>query len=128
MAHGGELSNPRERGVHHQREGKPAGESNMGTMVRRADTEMAKRQAIDKKKDQRGASSNWRPLDGLAEGGGAGEDGEPMDADGDHDGDMEAVDNELMDMACGELMEALESKNKKEVLESLKAIILSCKG
>jgi hypothetical protein len=69
MAEGGELSNPRERGVHHQREGKPSGESNMGTMVRRGDIEMAKRQAIDKKKDQRNASTGMSPLEGLAEGG-----------------------------------------------------------
>jgi len=60
-------------------------------------------------------------LKGLAEGGVAGEDGEPMD-------DMAGVDDELMDMACGELLDAIESKNKKEILESLKAIILSCKG
>lgn len=38
------------------------------------------------------------------------------------------VDHELLDACCDELMSALESKNKKEILESLKAIILSVKG
>lgn len=121
--HGGELSNPRERGVHHQREGKPAGESNMGTMVRRGDAEMAKRQAIDKKKDQRNISGPWRPLEGLAHGGEVEDQG--MD---DHDdmGDMSGVDDELMDMAAGELLDAIHSKDKKQILESIKAIVLSC--
>lgn len=41
--------------------------------------------------------------------------------------DEEGSDNDLMDMACEELLSAIESKNKKEILESLKAIILSCK-
>jgi hypothetical protein len=58
-------------------------------------------------------------LKGLAKGGVAGEDGEPME-------DMDAsMDHELMDACCGELLNAIESKNKKEILESLKAIILS---
>jgi len=48
-------------------------------------------------------------LEGLAEGGEVGEDG----------------DHELMDQCCGEFIKAIESKNKKEILESLKAIILS---
>lgn len=37
------------------------------------------------------------------------------------------TDNELMDMCADEFMKALETKNKKEMLESLKALILSCK-
>jgi len=53
---------------------------------------------------------------------------EKMDSDGDYDGDMEGADNELMDQCCDELLSAIESKNKKEMLDSLKAIILSCKG
>lgn len=56
-------------------------------------------------------------LKGLAEGGEV--DSKDMNED---------VDNELMDMACGEFLEALHSKNKKEILDSLKAIILSVKG
>lgn len=45
------------------------------------------------------------------------------------DKDMgEETDNELMDMCADEFMKAIESKNKKEMLDSLKAIILSCKG
>lgn len=36
------------------------------------------------------------------------------------------VDDELMDMAAGELLEAFEKKNKKQILESIKAIVLSC--
>lgn len=36
------------------------------------------------------------------------------------------MDNELMDMCCGELCEALEKKDKKAILESLKAICMSC--
>ncbi len=54
----------------------------------------------------------------MAEGG-------EMDAAGEMDEDM---DNEMLDMCCDELLQALESKNKKEILESLKAIILSVKG
>lgn len=57
----------------------------------------------------------------YAEGGEA----QPMEQDM---GDDESMDNELMDGACEELMKAIESKNKKEMLESLKAIILSCRG
>ncbi len=53
------------------------------------------------------------------------EKGGDVDADGDMDADM---DNEMLDMCCDELLQALESKNKKEILESLKAIILSVKG
>lgn len=36
------------------------------------------------------------------------------------------VDDELMDMCAGELCDALEKKDKKAILESLKAICLSC--
>lgn len=66
--------------------------------------------------------NSFRKATGHAEGG-------EVDADGDYDGDKESgEDNELMDMACDELMSALEKKDKKEILESLKAIILSVKG
>ncbi len=43
-------------------------------------------------------------------------------------GEIEDMDNEMMDMCCDELLKAIESKDKKEILESLKAIILSVKG
>ena len=46
--------------------------------------------------------------------------GGDVDSDGDYH-------NELMDQCCDELLSAIESKNKKEMLDSLKAIILSCK-
>lgn len=45
----------------------------------------------------------------------------------DEGGDVSA-DDEMLDMCCDELMNAFEKKDKKEILESLKAIILSVKG
>lgn len=36
-------------------------------------------------------------------------------------------DSEMMDAVAGELMNALESKNKKEILDAIRAIVLSCK-
>lgn len=61
-------------------------------------------------------------LEGLSDGG-------EVDADGDYDGDQDSdMDTGLMDQCCEELLQAIESKNKKEILESLKAIILSVKG
>lgn len=41
--------------------------------------------------------------------------------------DMSGIDDELMDMAAGECMEAFEKKDKKGLLDALKAIILSCR-
>lgn len=117
MAHGGKLSNPSERGVHHQREDKPDGESNMGTMVRRGDTEMAKRQAIDKKKDQRNSSTGMRPLQGLAKGGEVEEQEMP-----DHDD----IDSELNDMVADEFFEAVEKKDKKGLLDAVRALVMQC--
>jgi hypothetical protein len=57
-------------------------------------------------------------LQGLAEGG-AVEDAPDMDM---------SDDDQVMDQCCDELLEAIHSKNKKEILESLKAIIMSVKG
>lgn len=61
-------------------------------------------------------------LQGLAKGGEV----EPMHESG-HDEDMSGIDDELMDMAAGECMEAFEKKDKKGLLDALKAIILSCR-
>lgn len=42
--------------------------------------------------------------------------------------DHSEMDNELQEACCDELMDALESKDKKGVLDAMKALILSCKG
>lgn len=66
-------------------------------------------------------------IQGLADGGEV-EELEPMkDMDGDHDGDM-GSDDEIMDACADELMDALEKKDKRGILEAIKAIALSCKG
>lgn len=46
----------------------------------------------------------------------------------DEGGEVEKMDNELMDQCCEELLSGIEKKDKKEILESLKALILSCRG
>lgn len=56
---------------------------------------------------------------------------EPMeiDLDGDHD-EMpmdSSVDDELMEMAADELVQALEKKDKKGIVEAIKALVMSCK-
>ncbi len=45
----------------------------------------------------------------------------------DEGGEVEGpdMDDELSEMAAGELLEALEKKDKKEILESIRAIVLS---
>lgn len=55
----------------------------------------------------------------MAHGGMAGEDGEDMDSD---------IDNELNEMVAQELMDAFERKDKKGVLESIKALVMNCGG
>jgi hypothetical protein len=58
---------------------------------------------------------------GYAEEGGAGmEDGGEADA-----GD---VDSELDEMCAEELLQAIESKDKKQIVEAIKALIMSCKS
>ena len=55
------------------------------------------------------------------------EEGGEVDEDmGDDLGDD--TDDELQQMCCDELMQAFEQKDKKGVLEALRALILSCKG
>lgn len=54
---------------------------------------------------------------GMAEG------GEVEDMDHDMDADM----NELAEISCGELCDAIHRKDSKGILEAIKAIILSCK-
>lgn len=46
----------------------------------------------------------------------------------DHLAEGGEVDDELMEACADEFLKAVESKNKKEMLEALKAIIESCKG
>lgn len=41
------------------------------------------------------------------------------------DTDEATIDNELMDMASGELMQAIQSKDKKGILEAIRAIVLN---
>lgn len=45
---------------------------------------------------------------------------EPMDESG--------IDDELNDMAAQELMDAFTAKDKKGVLEAIRALVLNCKG
>ena len=59
----------------------------------------------------------------LADGG----DVEPMDADGDRDGDTEG-DEMLLEGCAEELMEALQKKDKRAVVEALRALVMNCKG
>ena len=40
----------------------------------------------------------------------------------------EGSDDELLDQCAGELIDALERKDKKEILESIKAIVMNCRG
>ncbi len=58
-------------------------------------------------------------IHGLAEGG---EVDEALDVDMDQD-----LDNELMEMAAEELVSALEKKDKKGIVEAIKALVMSCK-
>lgn len=43
-------------------------------------------------------------------------------------GEIESANEEMLEQCAGELIEAFESKNKKEILDSIKAIVLSLKG
>ncbi len=117
-AKGGMVKHPndsKQEGVHKAINTMHPGQSSMGSAVRNGDSETAKMRAYDKIKEARNVAEgpSKKPLEGLADG------GEVEDMDG--------GDDELMDMCAEELMNAIESKNKKEMLESLKAIILSCK-
>lgn len=58
----------------------------------------------------------------MAEGGEAESMDMPMEKDM-----GEETDNELMDMCCEELQQAFEKKDKKQMLDALKAIWLSTK-
>ena len=61
-------------------------------------------------------------LQGLAHGGEVEEMEEHHEG---HDMDMD-VDNELLDICAGELCDALERKDKKGILDAIRAIVLSC--
>lgn len=50
---------------------------------------------------------------------------QPSDMPMDQDQDGEELNSELMTMAAQELMQALETKDKKGVLEAIRAIVLS---
>lgn len=47
-----------------------------------------------------------------------------------HGGEVDSMDtagdDELLDACCGELSEALKTKDKKGILDALKAICMSC--
>jgi len=52
----------------------------------------------------------------------------PKMAEGGEVNEMEdGEEHEMMDMLADELMQAIERKDKKEILESIKAIVLSCR-
>lgn len=132
MAHGGSVyDEDHEKGVHprsYSRQG--GGVSESGNALR--DTAgMKKGGPFDKrpmvKAEHHKVLGEMRSLPkpnlkGLAKGGMA-EEGQDMDMD--QDGDM---DNELHEALAHELMEAFEKKDKKGVLESIKALVMSCGG
>lgn len=53
------------------------------------------------------------------------EGGEVMDSDGDMDGDMGEDDSAMMDSCASELLDGFEKKDKAQILEAIKAIVLS---
>lgn len=73
--------------------------------------------AMDEKRAAR------RKAEGFADGGEV----DGGEVDGPEAGDEADIDAELMDMCAGELLEALEKKDKKGVLESIRAIVLNSK-
>lgn len=107
-------------GVNNQSGSSPIGVSTMGAAVRRGDREGAKMVAFDKVKEGRNVAGgrSHKPLQGLADGGEV-----EIKMDDDHD-----MDNELHESLAHELMEAFEKKDKKGVLESIKALVMSCGG
>lgn len=130
-----------EKGVHNESHypGAKQGTSVAGNALRRGRTALAQFGHEDKLAELKALPKP--KLQGLAKGGKvyevgpmkdtrqpskeamtAYDEGGDVDADGDYDGDM---DNEILDQCCDELLSAFEKKDKKEILESLKAIILS---
>lgn len=71
---------------------------------------------IDTQKPEK--KSTWGQFDNYADGGEVSVDINPMDD--------ESMDSELNETMGHELMEALSSKDKKRVIESVEAIVLSC--
>lgn len=110
----------RQEGVNRSRSVYTPGESGMGYSVRGGFTEDAKKMAHQTIKESRNVAGgpSKKPLEGLADGGEV-----EMKMDDDHD-----MDNELHESLAHELMEAFEKKDKKGVLESIKALVMSCGG
>lgn len=50
-----------------------------------------------------------------------------LDVDMDHDDGMD-MDEELNDMVAEELLHAIETKDKKGILESIRALVMNCGG
>lgn len=109
------------KGVHRETGG---GESYAGSVAKRGHTERAKELHRDKLAESR--SLPKPKLKGLAHGG-MPEEAPDLDVSLD-DHDMDDIDNELNDMAAQELMDALEKKDKKAVLESIRALVMYCGG
>lgn len=130
MAHGGKVDH--EKGVH-----KPwadneryQGESRAGIHAALVGTAYEKKDGDSKaiSRKEHGDKLNElkqmpKPkLKGLAEGG---EVEDALDMPG---GDMDQdLDNELMEMAAEELVSAMEKKDKKGIVEAIKALVMSCK-
>lgn len=51
----------------------------------------------------------------------------PAEESNDHDADDQAMDDELNDMIADELQQALDQKDKKGILEAIRALVLNCK-
>jgi hypothetical protein len=90
------------------------GMSEQGRDVRSGEMEFAKEEARGRANMEK---MNKPDLNGLADGGEVEESGM----------DDEAIDNELGDMLAEELSDALERKDKRAILESLRALVLNCK-
>lgn len=137
MAHGGEYAeggsvrsgkqrHNNEKGVHSESFSydKP-GKSDTGVYIRSHGTGSEKSKGLIKTehKDIMGQLDSMPnpKLKGLAEGGEVDDMGE-MD-----EHDMDSMDNEIMDMVADELMEAIDKKDKKGIVEAIKALVMSCK-
>jgi hypothetical protein len=113
----GGLISGNEKGVHRaDSDDDSGGQSWMGTLVRRGETEGAKKVAIDKRRENRDITNeNEHDRTNLAEGG---------EVEGPEMSDDE-MDAALGDAACGELLDAIEKKDKAAILESIRALVLS---
>lgn len=106
--------NKHSKGVHNS--WMDQGRSHAGTAARLGLTVESKMSHTDKLAELKSMPNP--KLKGLAEGG-------SVDDAPDMDG---GEDNEMLEQCCGELIKGFETKNKKDILDSIRAIVLSIKG